>query len=250
MAPPEFVSTEQFPPVPSVKERPILFSAPMVRALRDGSKTQTRRVAGLEVINADPDRYEFRGTTSGPGVPHFAFHDRESGAQVLVPCRHGQSGDRLWVREAWSTHAYFDHLAPRDCPKSIHYTADGKVQTGKGRPSIHMPRWASRIDLEIVDVRVERLQDISEADADAEGCERLDSEREVHDWKLCPQCGGTRLYTSFGPNMGACFDTDCMDCDTYVKRYRHLWETINGAGSWDTNSWVWVVEFRRVRPCQ
>jgi len=118
----------------------------------------------------------------------------------------------------------------------------------KWRPSIHMPRWASRIDLEVTGVRVERLQDISEADADAEGCERLDSEREEHDWKLCPKCGGTRLHNALGPNLGVIFDVDCQHCDTYVKRYQHLWEAINGPGSWAANPWVWVVEFRRIRP--
>ena len=113
-----------------------------------------------------------------------------------------------------------------------------------------MPRWASRITLEITGVRVERLQDISEADAKAEGCERLYDDEPGHvyrdepDWKICPQCGGTRLYTAFNPMTGGALpDTDCLQCDTYVKRYMHLWESINGQGSWDANPWVWVISF-------
>ena len=87
-----------------------------------------------------------------------------------VPCPYGAPGDRLWVRETWSTHACFDDVPPAHLTtRSLHYWADGKIQTGKGRPSIHMPRWASRIDLEVTGVRVERLQAISGSDALAEG---------------------------------------------------------------------------------
>jgi hypothetical protein len=207
--PPEFVNTNPFPP--TVKERPILFSAPMVRALLDGSKTQTRRVGGLEVINAEPNRYEFRGITSGPGAPHFAFHDRESGAQVLVRCRHGQPGDRLWVRET------FGNLEGDGVPPEWSYRADthDAVLPPRWTPSIHMPRAASRIDLEVTGVRVERLLDISESDAIAEGVEPL-----------------TEPGAVFRPAASA---------------YSDLWEQINGAGSWAANPWVWVVEFQKIK---
>lgn len=99
-------------------------------------------------------------------------------------------------------------------------------------------------------MRVERLSDISEADAEAEGVESLDSrlseERTHHDFDraLCSNCGGLRLYMSGGLN-GVTFDTDCMQCDTHAKRFRHLWESINGAGSWAANPFVWVVSFKR-----
>lgn len=109
-----------------------------------------------------------------------------------------------------------------------------------------MPRWASRILLEITAVRVERLHDISEADARAEGVEPPDTERDNHDYSICPQCGGTGLYDSFGPNYGVRPDTDCALCDSHAKRYRYLWESINGPGSWAANPWVWCLTFKRV----
>jgi hypothetical protein len=110
-----------------------------------------------------------------------------------------------------------------------------------------MPRKASRLTLEIVSVRVERLQDISEEDAMAEGVLPLPDDRsEVEfDKSLCPTCGGTGLYTAFASNGGAMPDTDCSDCDTFKKRYAILWESINGPGSWALNPYVWKIEFRR-----
>ncbi|WP_236903674.1 hypothetical protein [Cupriavidus malaysiensis] len=110
-----------------------------------------------------------------------------------------------------------------------------------------MPRWASRILLEVTGVRVERLQDISEEDALAEGVAQVDVERYEPDHSICRWCGGTRLYTAISAGGGALPDTDCLHCDTHVKRYEQLWEEINGAGTWETNPWVWVVEFRRVQ---
>jgi hypothetical protein len=179
-----------------MKERPILFSAPMVRALLDGSKTQTRRVIA--------DRHLLGGPPTDA---------------LLEMCPYGQPGDRLWVREAWTTHACFDDIPPRDLTtRSLHYQADGLIKTGKNRPSMFMPRWASRITLEITDMRVERLQDISEADAKAEG--------------LTCQNG---LYAT----PGQVWQIDPR------KAYRDLWESINGPVA---NPWVWVIEFKRVTP--
>jgi hypothetical protein len=226
----------------------------MVRALLAGTKTQTRRA-----VKGAPDDW----TPMQPQVFSPTVIDRHGDEQpgsdaygagnedgdCWIRCPYGQPGERLWVREAWAHWGRDDQCgeAPATTAQPI-YRADGDHwdERDRWRPSIHMPRWASRITLEITEVRVERLQDISESDADAEGCERLDSDREDPDWNLCPQCGGTRLYTSFGPNLGACPDTDCTKCDTYVKRYRHLWETINGEGTWDANPWVWAISFKRV----
>jgi hypothetical protein len=183
---------------------------------------------------------------------------------VPMPCPYGEPGEKLWVREnGWERPS----LSARDLRKGadtwppyeydaepLMYWADGELKGygWKRRPSIHMPRWASRIQVEVTEVRVQRLKEISEADAKAEGCERLNDdepgyvERDEPDWKLCPQCGGTRLYTAYGPNGGACFGTDCTRCDTYSKRYRYLWESISGPGSWDANPWVWAVSFKRI----
>ena len=219
-----------------MKERPILFSGAMIRAILAGQKTQTRRAA-------KPVKHPDLGHICTPGA---LVLEREPQHVIDRACPYGQPGDRLWVRE---THSLLEFsISGRAAP--VWYWADGnKIPEGdytRPRPSIHMPRWASRILLEIVSVRVERLQSISEADAEAEGCERLDSERDEHDWKICPQCGGTRLHSALGGGGGVIFDCDCRECDTYVKRYRHLWESINGEGSWAANPWVWVVEFKRV----
>lgn len=219
----------------------------MVRALLNGTKTQTRRVVKLKSWQQIEERDD--------GSPWPWMHNNETGDDAWLQCPYGQPGDRLWVRETSGLQVRHDRLGGTgqfrvyraSNPNAIReITASGNATPIKWVSSIHMPRWASRITLEIISVRVERLQDISEADARAEGCEPLDSEREDHDWSICPQCGGTRLFTSFGSEMGARPDTDCGKCDTYAKRYRHLWESINGAGSWGANPWVWAVEFKRV----
>ncbi|GAB7544172.1 hypothetical protein [Cupriavidus sp. CuC1] len=157
------------------------------------------------------------------------------------------------VRETWAQPTTLE-------PGSTFYRADypdnvlGKYENlppAKGitwRPSIHMPHSLSRILLEVTGVRVERLNECTESDAVAEGVEPLDAERDDPDWSVCPRCGGTGLYTAFGGKGGAMPDTDCSECDTHVKRYQHLWDAINGAGAWQTNPWVWVLEFRRVQP--
>jgi hypothetical protein len=211
-----------------MKERPILFSAPMVRALLNGSKSQTRRV----VKPAPSKGWEFenppvfgRITSPHPKRDRFgAFIRRGIGTDFpevdLIPCPYGQPGDRLWVREAWSTHSFMDGDKPSELKtRSFHYWADGEITTGKRRPSIHMPRAASRITLEIVSVRVERLQDISGDDCFAEGSP-----------------GGHGSIPGY-PYAA-----------TAQEHYEWLWESINGDASWDKNPWVWAVEFRRIEP--
>jgi hypothetical protein len=131
-------------------------------------------------------------------------------------CPYGQPEDRLWVRERWAYHPDFPDLARRAI-----YRADPECEhdADRWRPSIHMPRWASRISLEITGVRVERLQSISERDSRAEGVT-------IEPHHSRGYCAGEFLP----PEMRA---------------YRDLWETINGPGSWEANPWVWVIEFRR-----
>lgn len=210
-----------------MKERPILFSAPMVRALLAGTKTQTRRI-----VKPQPDFDTARAVIGHHVDDSNAAYDplfnsiglREGQAfgfvQPNIGCPYGRPGDRLWVRETWAVHAIFDGRAPRDIDAPVTYAADGPMPDliGKLRPGIHMPRWLSRITLEITGVRVERLQDISEADASAEGC---------------PLALHLRIVRP---------DRD----DSARGWYRNLWEQINGAGSWDANPWVWALEFRRV----
>lgn len=199
--------------------RPILFSGSMVRALLDGSKTQTRRIAKL---TAGGHVKEPRGQRR--------WHPGCDGAPQACP--YGQPGDLLWVRETWAhdaesveacRSAYEDILGGLSYGPYYHATETGRDSL-RWRPSIHMPRWASRITLRIINVRVERLQAISEADARAEGARPLDvaTGRETLD-----------------PNSRQ---------GSYTAHYRHIWETINGSDSWDANPWVWVVEFKRVTP--
>ena len=200
----------------AIKERPMLFNGAMVRALLDGSKTQTRRAVKPQPV-ADS---RFSG---GYGILPTA---RTEGATLSVEapyiglaCPHGQTGDRLWVREnfAWGVHAM---AAKRVEDGPFVYAATDSKQSRlqeKWKPSIHMPRFASRITLEIVSVRVERLHDISEADALAEGIA-------IEAVKAFIQVGITRS-ASFA--------------------YRDLWESISSKSSWDLNPWVWVIEFKR-----
>ena len=260
-----------------MKERPILFKGEMVRAILNGTKTQTRRA-----IKSQPycNGYHFDGREllchNDYLPPSAMLMDITHGKHEYTTsnlegweseCPYGQVGGHLWVREsfwrdrrdkgcvAMDADGYTTVKPPRgDLSNGKTISIDGLKthQFWRKHPSIHMPRWASRITLEITGVRVERLQEISEADAKAEGCESLHEGehgyvyREEHDWNICPKCGGTRLHNTLGYNLGVIHDVDCRECDTYVKRYRHLWESINGVDSWNANPWVWVIEFSRV----
>lgn len=197
-----------------MKDRPILFSGPMVRALLAGTKTQTRRV-----VKPQPDRV--------CPVLHLPRVLDKTGTMFDVQkSPYGQPGDRLWVRETWAVPHRYDGHGPSNIPVHdvrVHYAASEERGGLLWRPSIHMPRWASRITLEINAVRVERLQDISEADAKAEGLYQDTAGR----WTTYSASEQAREHLS------------------PVEAYRDLWEQINGPGSWDANPWVWVVEFRR-----
>ena len=206
-----------------MKERPVLFSAPMVRAILAGTKTQTRRVVKPQPTMRDGE----------PAWPIDAKRPRDRGFE---DCPYGQPGDRLWVRETWQADPIIDdtwastqwHGCPKDAriadlperfhhPRFCNYKADWLHGDIRWRPSIFMPRWASRITLEVTDVRVERLQSISNADALAEG---VVVHKDHHHKRTSHICSP-------------------------YQAYRDLWESINGHGSWEANPWVWVVEFQR-----
>jgi len=233
----------------NVKERPILFSAPMVRAILDGRKTVTRRpVKGWQIPIEDTsvaagERHRWmaiaqRDPRYGFGV--FGATEAECAKELeeFAPCAYGRRGERLWVREAWATDAQVDSIAPRDLSQRepILYPADGSIRQtgcsmitqGRGRPSIHMPRWASRILLEITDLRVERLQDISDAEIEREGID------------LDVLADGQDRYDMCHAGSGA------EGRPTLRTAWRHLWEVTGG--DWAANPWVWVVEFKRVQP--
>lgn len=192
-------------------ERPILFSAPMVRAILAGTKSQTRRPLYVVTKTFERAIMEDYGRGEYPNVP-------PGHAWTLSQWRHVKTGDRLWVKE---THA----------PLTIGYAyrADpiyNASPAGRWTPSIFMPRAASRITLEVTGVRVERLQDISEADAIAEGVHADVSGRQDDDGAA---------FHRIGPIRGDSFP---------IARYAALWESINGPGSWAANQWVWVIEFK------
>lgn len=219
-----------------MKERPILFSGPMVRALLSGTKTQTRRV-----VKPRHDR-----DIGCELAPNELAGEVNSGSYRNAPWA---PGDRLWVRETFAGPLVsmehweaVNHPSEIEKPEFCEYAADGGPAPEymdaddnlrrRWTPSIHMPRWASRITLEVTGVRVERLQDISAADAIAEGIERLE------DFFGCP------CWKAYGEPEGS----DLVLPDDPIGSYRSLWESINGLESWEGNPRVWVVEFRRIVP--
>lgn len=193
-----------------MKERGMIFNGEMVRAIIDGRKTQTRRPVKLPVhdknLGCELAGNELAGELSAGNYLNSAF---------------GKQGDRIWVRETWARYnidqdSYdmaYRATPPADWPEG-----------GRWRPSIHMPRWASRILLEITDVRVERLNAISEEDARAEGI--IDGG--------CLNCGEPEPCGCANP------EPDATDAFTY------LWQSIYGQENWNANPWVWVIEFKRV----
>ena len=231
-----------------MKERGMIFNGEMVRAILDGRKTQTRRT-----VKPQPDEDGLAKVTNGPWVDTSERNYR---------CPFGDVGDRIWVREAYRFPASLDDVSPTGvgemavatgyrkpwAPTFYEFTgtfSDGwtgfetppKVSgAGKLRPSIHMPRWASRILLEITDVRVERLNAISPEDAESEGLE-------------CTN------FTGFGdepglpsyPEPDVYFDPLKEQWKEYPpEAFAGLWESIYGEGSWQANPWVWVISFKRV----
>lgn len=229
----------------SVKERPILFSGAMVRAILDGRKTVTRRIvkarnesalAAADVFAFDPDRGEWEMGETHQGVVASCGWLR---------CPYGAPGEHLWVRETWGARDARGFFAERideideDTDDEIVFRATcGHDMPSHGRwfPSIHMPRWASRITLEVFSVRVERLQEITEADARAEGVAE----------GLIPadDAGPVRVGYVLGDEDGRCL-LHVTPRDAFAVG----WDSINGKrAAWSTNPWVWRVEFRRVQP--
>ena len=218
-----------------MSERPIRFSGPMVHAILEDKKTQTRRIVKLPPASQGWRfiEFAFNCEDSTRYRAGFAGNTGFTGSIICVNCPYGKPpnpifkspGDRLWVREG---HAL-------DGSQVVYRAGNAEAESSgprvdvRWRPSIFMPRWASRITLEITSVRVERLQQISEADAMAEGIGEL------------PLQEG---------QPGAWWAADLTQPKLYgrsaIDAYSKLWQSINGAGSWDANPWVWVVEFRRL----
>ncbi|EKN6179374.1 hypothetical protein DVQ53_00285 [Yersinia enterocolitica] len=193
-----------------MNEKPILFNAEMVNAILSGRKTQTRRIISEKTLH-------LFGVAASAGECHpIELCDQRSQSYYLDFCPLGKPGDQLWVREAFAAGLCTESTLAYRATHKTEDLEEGWGETIKWTPSIHMPRWASRINLLITGVRVERLNDISEQDAMAEGC----------------------LY---GKGNG--------EIDLAVRPENHfptLWASIYGAESWQANPWVWVITFRRV----
>jgi hypothetical protein len=219
------------------KERPILFSAPMVRAILDGEKTQTRRIV-------KPRKDIIFGCLLSPDE---LASEVDRGVMDNSPWR---AGDRLWVRETFAivprtayrcSEGVKQTLRPDDDHDAAIYRS-GWERSKSGfswKPSIFMPRWASRITLEIVSVRVELLQEISQEDAIAEGLKGITKDGKLVKYGIPDSDGlpGT-------DNTGWPWKEWRI---SPVGAYKKLWESINGLGSWDKNPFVWVIEFKIVR---
>lgn len=224
-----------------MRERPILFNADMVRAVLDGRKTQTRRIIQSPAKNMQASGhkvFEYREAGDKWYGEHVFSMRNQSGTwcdytkeQFLAKCPFGAVGDRLWVRESFYEHGHWQGggYDPEDSyfvsDKQVLYPADGIQRPSerkredfcRSRPSIHMPRWASRITLEITGVRVERLNSMTEKDALAEGC-----------------LGGHDSIPGYQYSA------------TPHEHFHHVWQSIYGPDSWQANPWVWVIEFKRV----
>lgn len=210
-----------------MKERPMIFNAEMVRAILDGRKTQTRRIVKLS-----HERGMVNPVVRGRNGEISSITCR------LAPlfCPLGQPGDRIWVREAWARYNIdrgshgmaYRATPPEDWPKE-----------GRWRPSIHMPRWASRIMLEITGVRVERLNDISHEDAEREGIHT-----EVWDQTVVAKnyAAEDEIFQFWSESLPHYVNMN----ELYRSSFQSLWQSIYGAESWLANPWVWVIDFKRI----
>ncbi|EPL3172235.1 hypothetical protein NOY08_002530 [Serratia marcescens] len=227
-----------------MKERPVIFNSEMVRAILNGRKTQTRRA-----LNWKRQPYTEMAERDDGSLWPWA-EDGERGGDIWFSCPFGEVGDRLWVREAYQgplfnfdqMETYLEDTSKFERPEFCEYRADGgktpeyydaddNLRYG-WKPSIHMPRWASRILLEITAVRVERLNDISEEDAKAEGVRALEN-----------NFGNGPSYCDYLlPNLDDAAEWYNRASDSF----KSLWKSIYGAESWRANPWVWVIEFRRL----
>ncbi|HBY5250639.1 hypothetical protein [Klebsiella pneumoniae] len=216
-----------------IREKGLIFNSEMVRAILDGRKTQTRRI-----MKPQPEPCPRGGHWWPSNVFKTMLHVEDEmqngkggwGGLVGDACPFGDVGDRIWVRETWAeagASAPDLKLYRANYPEHVPsiYENVPPAKEIRWTPSIHMPRWASRILLEITDVRVERLNAISEEDATAEGVPPAGS--------LLPDYPGTFL-------------TPKGDFATAKVAFQRLWESIYGEESWNANGWVWVIEFKRV----
>lgn len=203
-----------------MKERPILFNAPMVRAILEDRKTQTRRIV-------KPPPPSLRGQKTPWGNME----------ELISKCKHGVSGDRLWVREPLRmTESSLVYEADQLLVDRARMPDDVKLVTKQRLAAMFMPRWASRITLKITDVRAEPLQEISEEDAKAEGIRAFTKDDKLFKYWPCDPLEG--------PMKCTWQDLPRTARDAFAA----LWGSINGPGAWAANPWVWAITFKRIKP--
>ncbi|WP_417237247.1 MULTISPECIES: hypothetical protein [Flavobacteriaceae] len=215
--------------------KPILFNTEMVRAILQGRKTQTRRTKGLNIVNKDAKNYNF--ISFSVDYNYITFDNIKDEMFQSVTNNIGNPGDILWVRESFCF--FLDGI----CYKADHHK---NMKALKWKPSIHMPKKACRIFLKITDIRVERIQDITEEDALSEGVEfyfsQLFQETRYKDYSKAkpgmfkPQ----RFYKTKAPILGY------GEWREAKSSFQSLWESINSKDSWESNPWVWVISFERI----
>jgi hypothetical protein len=226
-----------------MSEKPLLFSAPMVLAYLAGRKSQTRQPVKY------PEGRILRTTKNFPidhpeSLPGFALGLDADGEPIeeYIDAPPATPGDTIWGKETWRARILHDKHKPSEIPEDslIHYEADGSTNSkhtkwmipfGRVRPSIHMLRWMARLVTPCLSLHVERLQDISKADAIAEGIEPVPGllKSKANSWK------------NYDPSS-------LSSLDNPIESYRSLWEYIHGPYSWDRNPWVWVIKFQKFSP--
>lgn len=242
-----------------IKEIPMLFQEPMVIALGNETKNMTRRLKGLEQINANPDLYDVVKKRLVFFKKEmrliFQFRNNKNGDIIEVVCPYGKRNDLIWVRETFGKHIgkhepvdTYVFKADNFCkdvlqPNAIstegftlcEWTDESLAKETTWKPSIHMPKEAARTWLKIVNISCERLQSISEKDAKNEGVERWTEER----MKSKPT--HYKVYYQDTQQDPAFYSS------TAYHSFETLWQKINGPESWDLNPWVWVIEFTKTK---
>lgn len=218
-------------------DRPLIVSAPLVQPILERRKTLTSRLPGLEHVNKEPDNYVLTalGYLMKDLTMCATFRNLSDDEERDVLCPYGGPGSKLWVREGWYVSKGYDGRKPRELDKSGHilvgYIADGPRPrwAGKGRAAIHMPREFSRATLELTGISCDRVQEISEDDAQQEGVPRGSYGEGPDIWP--------HLISSSDGQLG-----------TYFDGFKYTWININGRESWDRNPWVWRLFFNLVTP--
>jgi hypothetical protein len=223
--------------------KPILFSTPMVQSILEGRKTMTRRV-----VKGKTDHFvRIEIENDGIYIPYVRGAGAKIWAEPYIKCPYGQVGDIIWLRETWQ-HTVNLGINILDENSGYIYKAseNGKdweenTEKWKWKPSLFMPKEACRLFLKITNVKVERLQDISEKDAKAEGVESCIADRE----NFGVRAAGMRLYRDYDRKNNSLKDYPCNGFEFAKTSFETLWQSINGEQSWNDNPYVWVLEFEQ-----